>query len=162
MNQFDSDSMHRLAKLALDAGEATTPEAALALFQQYRVRIHLGTGWADTLAGQACFVTALSTASRAFLGRVEVDGDLAPLLRLPLFAGLPTAQVVQQLGGTVVDAPTPHVPSLLIGDGAVPSSATFAIRPTWDGWCAQIAPVGSGGHLTTSDNNPLSGVCAGA
>ena len=162
MNQFDADSMHRLAKLALDAGEATTPEAALALFQQYRVRIHLGAGWADTLAGQACFVTALSTASRAFLGGVEVDGDLAPLLRVPLFAGRPTAQVVQELGGTVVDIPTPQLPSLLIGDGAVSPSATFAIRPTWDGWCAQVAPAGSSHHLTTSDDNPLAGVCAGA
>lgn len=162
MKQFDADSMHRLAKLALDAGEVTTPEAALALFQQYRVRIHLGAGWADTLAGQSCFVTALGTASRAFLGGVEVDGDLTPVLSVPLFAGQPAAQVVRALGGTLLNAPSAHLPSLLIGSGPITPSAAFAIRPTWDGWCAQIAPVDSSHHLVMGDDNSLAGVCAGA
>ncbi|MGE4335129.1 MAG: ThiF family adenylyltransferase [Pigmentiphaga sp.] len=162
MNQFDADSMHRLAKLALDGGEVATPEAALALFQQYRVRIHLAPGWADTLAGQSCFLTALNTASRAFLGGVEVDGDLAPLLHVPLFAGQSTAKVVRELGGAVVDTPSPHLPALVIGNASTAINARFAIRPSWDGWCAQVAPHDTGLHLVANDDNPLAGVCAAA
>ncbi|WP_374013989.1 ThiF family adenylyltransferase [Pseudoxanthomonas koreensis] len=162
MTQFDADAMHRLAKLALDAGEVATPEAALALFQQYRLRIHLGEGWANTLAGQACVLTAVSTASRALLGGVEVTGDLTPVIQVPLFAGRPAADVVAALGGTVMAAPTARLPSLLIGDGAPPEGATLALRPSWDGWWAQVAPADSAGHLTVGDDNPLAGVCAGA
>ena len=72
MTQWNAESMHRLAKLALDAGEVSTPEEALELFSRYRLHLHLGAGWADTLAGQACFLTALNTAVRAFLGGVVV------------------------------------------------------------------------------------------
>lgn len=162
MTHVDADAMHRLAKLALDAGEVATPEAALALFQQYRLRIHLGAGWANTLAGQACMVTAVSTASRALLGGVEVTGDLTLVMQVPLFAGRPAAEVVVALGGVVTDAPTPRLPSLLIGDGPPPEGAALTLRPSWDGWCAQVAPADSADHLVVGDDNPLAGVCAGA
>lgn len=162
MTQFNADAMHRLAKLALDAGEVATPEAALALFHHYRLRIHLGAGWADTLAGQACFVTALSTGSRALLGGVEVTGNLAPVLQVPLFSGMATKEIVRALGGTMSNVPTPSLPSLLIGEGPCPEGAAFAVRVSWDGWCAQVSPARAGDHLVVRDDNPLAGVCAGA
>lgn len=68
MTILDADSMHRLAKMALDAGEVSSPEEALNVFSQYRFRLHLGVGWSKTLAGQACFLTALNTGKRAFMG----------------------------------------------------------------------------------------------
>ena len=46
MTELNADSMHRLAKMALDAGEVDSPEEAVALFSRYRLRIHLGHGWA--------------------------------------------------------------------------------------------------------------------
>lgn len=162
MTPFHADSMHRLAKLALDAGEVATPDAALALFHQYRLRIHLGAGWADTLAGQACFTTALSTASRALLGGVEVTGDLSPVLQLPLFAGVTTQAVIPMMGGVTCEQPTPGIPVLLIGESTRLNDETFAIRASWDGWCAQIAPASDGGHLAVQLDNPLAGVCAAA
>lgn len=162
MTFFDADAMHRLAKLALDAGEVTTPDAALALFRQYRLRIHLGVGWANTLAGQACVVTAVSTASRALLGGVEVTGDLTPVMQVPLFAGQRAADVVAALGGAVTAVPKPRLPSLMIGDGPPPEGVALTLRPSWDGWCAQVAPADSADHLTVGDDNPLAGVCAGA
>lgn len=162
MSEYDADSMHRLAKLALDAGEVATPQAALALFQRYRLRIHLGTGWADTLAGQASFVTALSTSSRALLGGVEVTGNVAPVLQVPMFSGMATTDVVRVLGGTVCSMPTPDVPSLLIGEGPIPEPAAFALRASWDGWCAQVSPASANDHLVARDDAPIAGVCAGA
>ncbi|MHA7018820.1 ThiF family adenylyltransferase [Xanthomonas euvesicatoria] len=162
MTLFDADAMHRLAKLALDAGEVTTPDAALELFRQYRLRIHLGTGWANTLAGQACVLTAVSTASRALLGGVEVTGDLTPVMQVPLFAGQRAADVVAALGGAATAMPTPRLPSLMIGDGPPPEGVALTLRPSWDGWCAQVAPADSDDHLTVGDDNPLAGVCAGA
>src|SRR5687767_14921425 len=104
MTILNVGAMHRLAKLALDTGEAATPEEAMQLFSRYRLHLHLGVGWADTLSGQACFVTALNTASRAFLGGVQVSGDLGAALDVPLFEGHIAADVVGELGGVITDA----------------------------------------------------------
>ena len=46
---LNAESMHRLAKMALDSGEVASPEEAVALFSRYRLRVHLGAGWALSL-----------------------------------------------------------------------------------------------------------------
>ena len=38
MSALDAESMHRLAKMALDAGEVASPEEALEMFSRYRLR----------------------------------------------------------------------------------------------------------------------------
>ncbi|WP_200959419.1 hypothetical protein [Hydrogenophaga sp. Root209] len=93
--------MHRLAKLALDAGEVSSLEDALALFSGYRLRIVLGHGWSDSLARQACFLTAVNTAARALLGGVEVCGEMDSVLRIPLFEGRDARSVACELGASI-------------------------------------------------------------
>ncbi|MGM3412437.1 hypothetical protein [Ralstonia holmesii] len=161
MTEFNADSMHRLAKMALDAGEVASPEETVALFSRYRLRIHLGQGWASTLAGQACFLTALNTAVRAFLGGVEVHGDLAVALDVPLYQGRSAREVAEELGAAVVNNATTELPTLVLGtvpDGTPPS---FCVRLSWDHWRFEIAPVGAGG-LACKDDNPLAGIGAAA
>jgi ThiF family len=162
MTSLDSESMHRLAKLALDSGEVSSPEEALALFSRYRLRIHLGAGWADTLAGQACFLTALNTAARAFLGGVEIFGDLRPVLRVPLFEGQSARTVVKALGGTVAVEPTTNSPTLVLGRTPAGSAPDFCVRLTWDRWCASIVPLAAHDGLPCIEDNPLAGVAAAA
>jgi len=161
MTEFNADSMHRLAKMAMDAGEVASPEEAVALFSRYRLRIHLGPGWASTLAGQACFLTALNTAVRAFLGGVEVYGDLAVVLDVPLYQGRSAREVAEELGAAVVNNATTELPTLVLGtvpDGTPPA---FCVQLHWDHWRFEIAPVSAGG-LACKDDNPLAGIGAAA
>lgn len=162
MTEFNADSMHRLAKMALDAGEVASPEEAVALFSRYRLRIHLGHGWANTLAGQACFLTALNTAVRAFLGGVEVYGDLDHALDVPLYQGRSACGVAEELGAAVVNNATTELPTLVLGVAPEDALPAFCVQLSWDHWRFEIAPVGAGGGLTCADDNPLAGIGAAA
>ena len=162
MNEFDADSMHRLAKMALDAGEVASPEEAVALFSRYRLRIYLGHGWASTLAGQACFLTALNTAVRAFLGGVEVYGDLGFTLDVPLYQGRSALGIAEELGAAVVDNAATELPTLVLGAAPEGARPAFCVQLGWDHWRFEIAPVGADGGLTCADDNPLAGIGAAA
>lgn len=162
MTTINAESMHRLAKLALDSGEVSSPEEALELFSRYRLRIHLGAGWADTLAGQSCFLTALNTAARAFLGGVEVFGDLTPVLRVPLYEGREVSAVVQELSGVVATSPRSCVPTLVLGSAPAVQPPDFCVRMSWDAWCASVTPLADGCGLACASDNPLAGVAAAA
>lgn len=163
MTQRNAESMHRLAKLALDAGEVATPDAALELFSRYRLHLHLGIGWADTFAGQACFLTALNTAMRAFLGGVDVSGNVDQVLGVPLYEGRTARSVAEALGGAVMEHPASDIPTLVIGrtTGQL-AAAPFCIQLSWDGWCAAISPVASDTGLPCTGDNSLSGVAVAA
>lgn len=162
MTALDAESMHRLAKMALDTGEAASPEEALELFSRYRLRLHLGDGWADTLAGQACFLTALNTAARAFLGGVEVCGDLSPVLRVPLFDGRRASEVINDLGGVVTANAASDSPTLVLGQAPLGLSPNFCSLLSWDAWCAAVTPMATGRGLACRADNPLAGVAAAA
>ncbi|MDM4765968.1 hypothetical protein [Pelomonas sp. SE-A7] len=162
MTEFTADSMHRLAKMALDAGEVASPEEAVALFSRYRLRIHLGHGWAKTLAGQACFLTALNTAVRAFLGGVEVYGDLDVTLDVPLYQGRSALGIAEELGAAVVNTATTELPTLVLGVAPASERPGFCVQLAWDHWRFEIAPVGASGGLTCADDNPLAGIGAAA
>lgn len=162
MTELNADSMHRLAKMALDTGEVASPEEAVALFSRYRLRIHLGHGWADTLAGQAGFLTALNTAVRAFLGGVEVYGDLSHALGVPLYQGRSTREVAEELGAVVVNSSATELPTLVLGAAPKGALPAFCVQLSWDRWRFKIAPVSAGGALTCVDDNPLAGIGAAA
>lgn len=155
MTTIDADSMHRLAKTALDSGEVSSPEEALQLFSRYRLRIHLGAGWADTIAGQACFLTALNTSARAFLGGVEVYGDLSPVLRVPLYGGREARSVVEELGGSAAKNQCSSSPTLVLGRWPEIEPPEFCVSLSWDAWCASVAPVDVGPSLTCAVDNAL-------
>ena len=160
MTEFNANSMHRLAKMALDAGEVASPEEAVALFSRYRLRIHLSRGWANTLAGQASFLTALNTAVRAFLGGVEVYGDLDHALDVPLYQGRSAREIAKELGAAVVTNTTNELPTLVLGAAPAALPSSFCVQLSWDHWRFQIAPVGAGSGLDCSDDNPLAGIGA--
>lgn len=164
MTGFDADTMHRLAKLALDAGEVGSPEEAVALFSGYRLRIVLGRGWADTLAGQACFVTAVNTAARAFLGGVEVCGELDEVLRVPLYEERDAATVARALGATVTAQEPAHdgLPTLVLGAWAPATLPRFCVSLRSDGWRAWLAPGSSDATPALTHDHPLAGVAAAA
>lgn len=162
MTELNADSMHRLAKMALDTGEVASPEEAVALFSRYRLRIYLGQGWASTLAGQACFLTALNTAVRAFLGGVEVCGDLSYMLSVPLYQGRDALVVAKELGAEITDNAVMELPTLVLGDAPEGQLSAFCIQLSWDHWRFEIAPASEGSRLACTDDNPLAGIGAAA
>lgn len=82
MTELNADSMHRLAKMALDTGEVASPEEAVAPFSRYR-NAHLPSrrGYSTPLVKP---VFDRTEHSRARLGGVEVCGDLSYVLSVPL------------------------------------------------------------------------------
>ena len=162
MTNTTAESLHRLVKLALDSGEATCPEEAEHIFSQYCLHIYLGAEWADTLAGEAAFLTALNTASRAFLGGVFVSGDIEQTLHVPLFVGKTISEVVPTLGGQLVAHPPTEVPTIVIGLWDPQRAPSFCIRLLHSGWQAGCAPIQVPTVLTSHRDNPLAGIAAAA
>lgn len=162
MHTTTAETLHRLIKLALDSGEAADPEEARAIFLQYRIRVHLGAGWAESLAGQAAFVTVVNTAARAFLGGVLVTGDVSPTLSVPLFCGQKAADVVSQFGAELAVNASIDTPTLVIGtwDGSNPPP--FCVQLIFGGWQAGIIPVDVQNPISDIADNPLAGVAAAA
>lgn len=152
------DSLHRLAKLALDSGEAASVEDALALFRSYALHIAVGPDVRASPARQAALLTAVNTGRRAFLGGVTVSGDLA----IPLCVDLPgladLADAVELYGGQHVDADPGSGAAIAIG--AV--SAPRGLRSFARGWVAGCAPVGHAEISDDPDAFVLAGVAAGA
>jgi hypothetical protein len=157
-----ADSMHRLTKLAMDSGEAATPEEAKDIFSRYQLCIYLGLGWASTLAGQAAFLTALNTAVRAFLGGVYVMGDIDEILDVPLYRGKRAVAIIPELGGQwIAEAPL-EMPTIVIGQWDNHRTPLFCIQLGFNGWQAGCWGVNMPACLSCSVDNPLAGVAAAA
>lgn len=69
-----ADSFHRLMKLLVDSGEATTIDEAIATFSHYGVRVVLGGDVAKSPTLQMIALTVINTAARSFQGNVQVCG----------------------------------------------------------------------------------------
>lgn len=162
MNLIDTtaigDGLHRLAKLALDSGEAASIEEALALFQSYALHIAVGPNVRASPAQQAALLTAVNIGRRAFLGGVTVSGDLnaALVVDLPGFTDL--AHAVRLLGGHHVDEDPGTGVAITIGN----SSARRGLRTFARGWMAGCAPVGDIDIHDDTDAFVLAGIAAGS
>lgn len=152
------DSLHRLAKLALDGGEAASVEDALALFRSYALHIAVGPDVRASPARQAALLTAVNTGRRAFLGGVTVSGDLTmPLcVDLPGMADLTAA--VELFGGQHVDTDPGGGAAIVIGAAA----ASRGLRTFTRGWIAGCAPVGHDEIGDDPDACVLAGIASGA
>src|SRR5438093_482664 len=121
------ESLPRLAKLAIDTGEVSTIEAAIARFRGYQLAVSIGALAASNPVHQATLLTLVNLARRCFLGEIQVAGALdVPLLcALPL--GNTLEDAVKLLGGHVVSESAPETPLVLIGQDAVCTGRSFAV-----------------------------------
>lgn len=145
----------RLSKILVDAEGITFPEAERRL-RSLRIEIVVGSG-AGSVAAHAAFLTAVSVGRRTFLGGVRVSGQVAqPLVTAIPMEGATLAEAAAELGASDFEgSPSFRV---LIGDAVVnlPAVATH-----WDEWIGGVREIGQG-EGCGSDDNPLSGVVAGA
>lgn len=121
-----AESLNRTMKLAMDEGKVASYADAERLFQTFRLRIAVGSGFSHAPAAQAAVLTILSAARKSFLGGVEVIGALDERCTMAWFKGrtlrdLASAFCIELSSGTAQkDAPTIVV-------GATQSSGDFCL-----------------------------------
>lgn len=156
------NEMARVVKMALDTGEAGTPESARDLFAKYRLHVCLGRDVAHSTTMQAAALTAVNTGRRCFLGGVTVSGPLDASLSIPWRGCRALGDAVHDLQGHVADEPPRSVPVLLIGDVEPPTGASLVLRASFEGWTAAITPGKEGCRLDKGTEFTPAGVLAGA
>jgi hypothetical protein len=156
-----SDELHRTLKLVLDTGEAASIDEAIRVFSAYRVQLVLGPEVAESPSLQAAVLTAINCAARTLLGGVYVVGaDGALHVTLPPFNDLSGA--VQALGGTLVSAANPDLPTILIGSQPSENLEPLAIRVITRGWSGGVVPAAHKTVLALAPEITTAGVLAGA
>jgi hypothetical protein len=134
MNAFTSaDTMHRLAKRAMDNGTARSREEAEAMLRGYRLAITVDDAVAADRHHQTAILAAVALGRRVFLGGVTVAGNLNVPLGAPLPFCSTLANAVAALGGILGDMPV-GVPVIRIGDGPGNPMPGFCVRPVFAGW----------------------------
>lgn len=149
---FIGDTLHRLAKIALDSGEAASIEEAIRIFRGYA--LHINVDDASDAARQAALVTAVNAGHRAFLGGVTVAGLREQPCLLPPWAGRDLAEAVRSLGGVPSRRPPGSI-AVCIGLGV-------GIRAIVRGWAAGVAPSCDSAVSDEPGSFVLAGVAAGA
>ena len=152
------EGLNRMAKMALDSGEASSVEEALALFHSYTLHLEVSSDVATNVSQQAALLTAANTARRAFLGGVTVNGAAGMACLLPGWHHTDLATVLGALG-VHTRSRTEGAPIIHIGAG--PADAQALLRTITHGWCGGCVPAVA---ETASDPDAfvLSGVIAGA
>ena len=162
MNMVTPDELHRLVKIAMDTGEAESVEHAQRIFAGYRIGIAVGPEIRKSRSHQAALLTLLRLAKRVFLGGIDIviaaGGEVPNLLG----AELSIAETIGKIGARCVNALSPHVPAICIGDVDVSHATSFAVRAVFSGWRAGILPAQAELLFGFEDEFPLSGTLAAA
>ncbi|HEX3432982.1 MAG TPA: hypothetical protein VHT25_02870 [Solirubrobacteraceae bacterium] len=123
MAQLDPDSVDRVVKLVLDAGDADSLEQAQDLLLTYRMQVLAGADACSEPDGQAALLTAVNTGVRALHGGVGVQLAQDSECKVPLMRGQRLSEAVTDLGGDLIEHVDVNVPSIVLGAPALPSGA---------------------------------------
>lgn len=160
---IDPNRAHRLAKMYMDTGEARSYKEAQRILSGYRLAIVVGSSVAESPTLQASLLTAINTGRRCFLGGVEVAGLLDVPLRLAWPRSGTLADAVTYLEGKWVEAVTPQIPRILVGN--IPKQdqiGSFCIRTTCDGWKGGVVPLDDAQSPPLTAEFTPAGVLSGA
>jgi hypothetical protein len=162
MATVDADTLDRIQKLAIDTGEAASPEDAAKIFAGYRLQLDVGI---DGLAGptaEAAFATIINAAPRAFQGGVRVRLADDPKLEHGWLAGLKASEAVTRYGCKLVSSLSDAYPTLVVGspNGSWPTTG-LCLGVVHAGWSGGVTSD-SGLSLPHVTEFPPAGVLAGA
>ena len=162
-SQLDPSQLHRLMKISIDSGEATTIADAQRLFSGYRLAIQVGKDVAHSPTLQASLLTAVNTARRCFLGGVEISGELNVPLCIPWRNYKTLSDAIVDLQGKPVKRLAPEIPRIIIGDNSKhQTTSQFAVNVTFNGWIGGIVPSSATMRLPEKEEFIPAGVLAGA
>lgn len=160
-------SLHlsRIDKLFLDR-DGTDAADAYSRRERYSVVLACGADVGASRTLQLAVLTATAIASRCFPGAVRVALHTAsrdtPQLAWPKLDTTFENALSEIVGqDAVVSLQSEHLDdqTIVFGDVHAPAGA---LRVTYDGWIAQIGPVGAISRLPEREFNPLAGVLAAA
>ncbi|MGO4222804.1 thiamine biosynthesis protein ThiF [Lysobacter sp. TAF61] len=125
---MDADSLHRLTKVLLDSGEASSLSEAQATFSAYGVRVIIGQNALEDATHRVIAMTALNIAARTFEGNVLVEGDLDAIVDVELEQTL--GEFLDWLGITKTEA-SASWPTIVIGTAP---TGVAGVMPWASGW----------------------------
>ena len=155
------DSLHRLAKHAIDSGRAASVADAEAMLQQYCLSVEIDGSQASDPVAQATLLTLVAVARRVFLGGVRVRGALGAELVVPLPFGRTLSEATRTLGARL-GASAGGTPTVVVGGGPVRRRDGFFVRTAAAGWRGGVLPAGSELEPEPGPAVPLAGMLAGA
>ena len=161
MNTFNSDTLHRTTKIEIDAGRASTLEDADRIVERYVLQIVVGESVSESATRQAILLTAVNSASRAFLGGVWVKIQEDGPTRISWAKGYRIASAVKALGGEIVSQLDDSYPTLIIGNISEMPNGSIVLRTTWEGWSGGVIR-GFSDRLAEATEFPLAGMLSGA
>ena len=146
----------RLAKILVDSENISFDEAQARL-RAFTLEIVVGPE-ATSPAARAAILTAVSVASRTFVGGVRVTGAVDGHLNsaFPLSAGS-LAEAANLIGASDFESAASR--KIFVGTSGVPTES-WAVSPWWNGW--RVGTVKSGEARWGEGDNPLLGIAAGA
>lgn len=160
---IEKNTLHRGAKIFMDTGTAETYEQAMNMLQGFRLVCLAGPEIAYSSTLQAALLTAVNLACRSFLGGVTVHGvDSSMLNRTHLPGGPQLAGAITSWGGTLASAEPVSAPTLVFGSSPTEASYPQALRVTFDGWKAAVAPMRAAYRLGERDTITVAGIVAAA
>lgn len=116
------ETLNRTMKLAMDEGRVASYEEAKELFESFKLRIHVQSGFTHVPAAQAAVLTLLNAAPKTFLGGVELIGAVQERCTMAWFAGQPLGEVAQSFGVIVAaDLEEQEIPAIHIGNYELPA-----------------------------------------
>jgi hypothetical protein len=143
MHPIDPDSVDRVAKLLVDAGDAASFTDAEALLRTYRMQLLIGADACAQAASQAAALSIVNTGIRAMHGGVTVVLEEDSPCLVPYGHGQLLSSVLARLGGTLAEQPEPDVATIVLGQHEPPQGAAPALWPTAEGWIASVTPTPS-------------------
>ena len=160
---IEKDTLHRGAKIFMDAGTAETHEQAMTMLQSFRLACLAGPEIAYSSTLQAALLTAVNLARRSFLGGVTVHGvDAGMPNRTHLPGGSKLSDAIISWGGTLTSAEPASAPTLVFGSSLAEATYPQALRVTFDGWKAAVAPMRASYRLGERDTITTAGIAAAA
>ena len=141
MRPIDPDSIDRVAKLLVDAGDAASFTDAETLLRTYRMQLLIGADACAEAAWQAAALSIVNTGTRAMHGGVTVVLEEDSPCLVPYGHGQPLSSVLARLGGTLAEQPEPDVATIVLGQHEPPQGTAPALWPTAEGWIASVTPT---------------------
>ena len=156
---FTENTFNRLS-LALIEKKDCSAEDALAQLNSFRIYLNCGEAIRSSLPLQAAFITAVNTASRAFLGGVFVNLPMNVPCLLPWPEKGMLNDVAIELGAQPVDENTNYVLTLNFGlPGNIDDNKVEVFATNW---CGGIFVEGESATYQCTSSLPLGGIYAGA
>lgn len=137
----DPDELSRLLKMVLDSGEFDTEADARRYFDSFRLQIVLGDDAVEDPAVHPAIVTAVNTATRAFLGGVTVIATTDSPCQAAWHRGQSVVEACAQLGATIGTASDleEFTPAVVFGTPYIPVVGSPLLYAMAWGWVACVS-----------------------